>query len=251
VATLAFAPEAIYGPAFAWSSVAVLQGFLALRKVSRTEIVNLKTRDDSDGQLRIHLAGLVVGSVVASVAPTLYLTAIAQLASGVAGLVFVVWRLLSSVVNVGVNSLLLVAYNWASRPARLEKLASKIALIGPIPIAAGIVSHALNAPDLIAYVLLLVGLAFYLVASAMTVRSANANSESRAILTKALVDAALSAMAVVVLFLWPSVSGFFGAYLVSQGVTLAVLGYAKRDYLRGTAGSIAVALSIPLLLFGW
>ena len=251
VVTLVLAPEATYGPAFAWSSVAVLQGFLALRRVSRTEIHNLTTRDHSDGQMRIHLAGLIVGSVVASVAPTLYLTAIAQLASGVAGLVFVVWRLLSSVVNVGVNSLLLVAYNWASRPVRLEKFAAGIALAGPLPVAAGIVSHAFNAPDLITYVLILIGLAFYLVASAMTVRSANANSESRAILTKALVDAALSAIAVVVLFVWPSVSGFFGAYLVSQGVTIAVLGFAKRDYLRGTAGTIAVALSIPLLALGW
>jgi hypothetical protein len=169
----------------------------------------------------------------------------------VAGVVFVVWRLLNAVVNVGVNAMLLVAYNWTSRPARMDRIAGALALFGPIPIAGGLLGHVLAVPDLITYALLLFGLMFYIVAGAITVRAANAGVQSKAILTKSLVDAALSAAVITFLFVSPSVSGFFAAYLVSQGATLSVLGIAKRDYRRTIAGVAAVALTAPLLLSGW
>ena len=235
-------------PAALWAAVAVGQAALGVRSYSAARTAQVTRLAPETGA---HASGLVLGSIVASVAPTLYLAAVSQLAAGVVSTLFVVWRVLNSVVNTGVSSLLLVAYSWSTRMKGAIPISSVLGCIGALPILVSILGHLAGWSPLLTYGVGLAGVLCYVVASALCMREANAQTMSRTILVKSIIDVFASTAAICLLFIHPSVMGFFAAYLVSQGVTLGVIATKFGSRWGLTAGVFAFAAAGYLLVAGW
>jgi hypothetical protein len=90
-----------------------------------------------------------------------------------------------------------------------------------------------------------------LIAAPVVLREVNAQRMGRLVLTKNIVDLAISSGVATVLNLRPSASGYFAAYMISQCVTTVCCGLAlKNRVLVGTSVG-AAAVGTSLLLAGW
>lgn len=205
---------------------------------------NQKAFADGDrSDSREHALALVAGVVASSIMPTLLLTALTQLPAGQTAIVFLVSKVGGSIIGLGVNTLLLVQYNWNTAITRsgvgIEYLVTaSLLLVVPSFLVDGFVSSGFADAALgVSWVLGLIAMAFVL-------REANARKMARAISVKTALDIAFSIFAAWILFDSPSVSNYFCALLVSQFITLCVIAH----FLRRQYSTFVALLGLALVL---
>ena len=198
-----------------------------------------------------HALALGIGVVASSVLPLLYISAMAALPPGQLGIVYLLGRIGNSLVGLGVNSVLLVRFNWRE----VVRLSSKAADIGAAAatalLTAGWIAGELRGFPVVGYGLVGAGWIVLLSLAAVVGREANALRRSKAIMAKVSADTVLGAVAALVLFSQPSVSGYFGAFSLAAGVTVTVLSAGRGRPRTVVLGLVCTTISFLIIARGF
>lgn len=235
-------------PAILWCFVCALEVLVFMRlRVPELETVGSAHGESGRRQLT-HALALAIGVITSSILPSVYLASLAQLPPGTTSLTFLVSRIGTAAVGLGVNSLLLASVNWRSAVPEVRRL--PIVLVS-LACALGLF-YALVNPfergNTVAYTALVLAWLSLLVAGALTIRVANARRMVRAITVKVILDLLLAASAALYLLAHPAVGSYFAAYMLSQSVTTAVFGFALRRRGLAAVSFVAAVLSIIIIL---
>jgi hypothetical protein len=201
--------------------------------------------------MALHLLALSLGLVVSSVYPPLFGNSTLQLATGTTFFLILTTKIVSSGVNLGVNSVLLVRYNWQNRPKYPGKLLNGTLASCLLLLLAGIACHQLGASNEVSYVTVALGWAGLTVGSAISSRFLNALRRGHWVLVRAVADLALGSLSVAVLTATPSATGYFGAFGISSAVTALVLGLSERRISTTLLSIGGLIACMSLLLLGW
>jgi hypothetical protein len=205
---------------------------------------------DSARRQLTHALALAVGVITSSILPSVYLASLAQLPPGTTSVTFLVSRIGTAAVGLGVNSLLLATVNWRSGVPEVRRLAVVLVSLG---CGLGLVYAVVNPLDRggpVAYVALVLAWLALLIAGALTIRIANARRFVRAIALKVGLDLLLASAAAVYLLGHPAVGSYFAAYMLSQAVTTAVFGFALHRRGLAIVSILAALVSIVIILEG-
>lgn len=237
-------------PAIAWCCVCALE-VLVFMRLRLPELEATKSpQGESRRQQLVHALALGVGVVTSSILPSVYLASLAQLPAGTTSLTFLVSRIGTAAVGLGVNSLLLASVNWRSGVPEVRRL--PVVLVS-LACALGLVYVAVNPferGNTIAYGALVLAWLSLLVAGALTIRVANARRLVRAIAAKVSLDLLLASLAALYLLAHPAVGSYFAVYMLSQSVTTAVFGFALRRRGLAVLSLLAAAMSVIIILEG-
>jgi hypothetical protein len=240
-------------PAVLWliSCIALV---IWLAPLSPTVITNAEQQNahgDSKRSLGIHTASLGFGVLASAVVPSLAIAAVTGLSPGATAVIFLVSRIGTSIVGLGVNSILLVRYNWNvehGSNSRVYELLVPPALVFGV---AGLILGQVSQQQPAAYTC--VGLAWILmlVASALIGRESNARRQTNIIALKVGADVVLAVAAVSYLWSAATVTGYFGVFAVSQSVTVLIFAAGLRYRLIAIFAGAMLACSFGMILFGW
>jgi len=186
------------------------------------------------------------------VAPILLVSGATRLAAGTAIILFFVNRVVSFGLSVGINSMLLVRYNWGRSGVLPTRALAITTVAGASGVAGALMVHLGN-PDhfWLPMGLIVLASAILVVVAAIVMREVNHRRMARTVTTKVVLDLILSAAGLGIYLARPTVSGFFGVVLVSQCITVLVCAVGlKENRWSGVAG-LALVLSASLVLFGW
>ncbi|WP_419254473.1 hypothetical protein ACN2C6_03330 [Caulobacter sp. ErkDOM-YI] len=241
-------------PALTW---AILSGALLLlirhRPPAELETVGAEEAVVSESMRNqlLHAAALVIGVVTSTVLPTFFITATAQLPAGSTTTLFICARIGTALVSLGVNSILLVRYNWLLR-SESNGLFPTIFMIAATACgaAAMFLARVLHL-ETAGHGFVLISWLACLVASPLVMREVNARRLAKLVMIKALADLVLATCVAFMLTARPSASGYFAAYMISQCVTTFVCGCALRHRLLAVASLSTLATAASLLLAGW
>lgn len=238
-------------PALIWCFVAWVQVpiFIARSRSPREE----RKREPAEvgSHVRGHVGVLAVGVVTGAVLPNVYVAAMTQIAAGLAAIVFLVGRIGTSVVGIGVNSILLASYSWRSRPSGSKSILEGIVSVSAISGALGSILRCFGVPDLVAYAFLVAMWLLLLIASALALREINARKEVRTLGVKTLFDVLVSLPLAAFFVANPSISGFFGVYSVSQVITLLAASRSLKSKRLMYAGAVSMVPALLAVLVGW
>lgn len=199
---------------------------------------------------RLQTAGLLIGATAGAVIPGLVVVATTQLPAGTTSILFLTTRLGTSIISLGLNSILLVKYNWTRSNSELTAFpAIALGLSVPLCATAWVLGHG-PAP-VTGYVLLVTGWALTLAATPFVSRDANFRRQGRPILEKSLLDAAIGLAAVTILWDSPTISGYFATFMLSQAVTCGVLSWRAANRTVAIISTAVFLVSGLVLLFGW
>ena len=219
-------------------------------KLYEREVVDAPRVEAVSSQKR-HTSFLAVGVLASALVPTLAIAAVTQLEAGSAALIFIVARIGTSVVGLGVNSILMVRYNWDSRtyvrPAvYCILLAAALAFI----LVAFVANLAAAAP---AFSYVFIGLSWVcmLVAAAVIGREVNARRMTTTVAIKVVVDVVLALGAVGILWSHPSVTGYFGVFAMSQAVTVLICSIGLKHRAVSVLAAASMATALLSVVFGW
>ncbi|WP_344753866.1 hypothetical protein [Gryllotalpicola koreensis] len=207
--------------------------------------------DETTSSRTRHGVGLGLGAITSAVFPSLYVSATANLTSGMTAILFLVTRIGSSVVGVGVNSMLLARFNWSATPRSMSRTAQLLLAIAVACAAAALGLHWHAVADVPSNAFALASWLFSILAAPLVTRELNALRKGTTILLKVIVDLAASSVTLWILFSRPSGTGYLAAFMVSQAVSCAIAAIGLRQ-----RGLLIVSLplllaSYALLVFGW
>lgn len=241
-------------PALAWSATAVIQGVVVVvRSYKRTGATTTPSAPSAEySKMPEHVIALGVGALTASVFPALYVAIASELSAGTATVVFIAGRLGAAGIGLFVNAILTVQYRWAQpRQEHGRSLATAASAIS-LPVGAGaFLWHAVDSSSMGPYALTAVFLFGLLAAAAVSLRELNARLSVRAIGVKGALDLVASTLAVAAYAATPSITGYFGAFAVSQAVTLCVSSVALRSPWLTALAITNLLLAAAFLVFGW
>lgn len=237
-------------PAAVWAAGAVAAGVIGFLRRAKP------ARDETGGPAKdaprtgLHAAALSLGVVVSTVLPTVLITAMAQLPPGTTIGVFLVLRVGTAFVGLGVNAVLMVEYSWTSGPRGLGRAPRlmTVAAAGSAVLACAAV-HG-NLPALAVHSLAGVAWLIAILAAPVVMREVNARGLGGVVLGKVLLDLGLSASMAALLWARPSVAGYFGAYVVSQGVSIGVPAAHMRSASLGLPAAVLSFAGIALVAAG-
>lgn len=237
-------------PAVVWCLVCAL-GVLVF---ARLRLPTIDTSDaapaDSGRRQLTHAVALAIGVITSSILPSVYLASLAQLPPGTTSVTFLVSRIGTAAVGLGVNSLLLATVNWRSGVPEVRRL--PVVLVS-LAFGLGMVFVIVNPLDegnAVAFVALVLAWLALLIAGALTIRIANARRLVRAISIKVGVDLVLAGSAALYLLGHPAVGSYFAAFMLSQAVTTSVFGFALRRRGLAIVSLLAALVSIVIILEG-
>lgn len=239
-------------PALAWLAGSVAIAVLAARARRRARQVAVPFAEPattSRSTDRQHLAALMISIVASAVIPTVLIIPLGRLGTGVTTLLFIVSRIGTSLIGLGVNSLLLTRYNWTTRARSLSSrcwplVAGSAALLG----GADLVAHLSSAGRRPAYLAVALAWVTMLAVAAVVLREANVDRRGPVLLRKSIGDLVLSVGATAVYLDRPSVTGFLGVYTLSQATTVVACARDRRLAVAAVAVGVAAVLSVAL---GW
>ncbi|MGW4928025.1 hypothetical protein ACWEOH_02640 [Agromyces sp. NPDC004153] len=192
---------------------------------------------------RVHALGLLLNVLASTALPVLYVSAIAQLPTGSAYLVVLISKIANSAVSLIVNSVLLVRYNWVEQRSSSTRLVTwttgAFVLLGGASLLLG------PSVGFVSIGIMVMGWLALLVASAVSIREINAGRLGRLVLLKSVVEVAIAGSMALLLLQNPSVTGYFGAFAVSQAITVIANGVGFRRPL--VLGVAVAALFIAVL----
>lgn len=236
-------------PGVLWAAAAWAQAIiLSLRGGSRGS--DEPASPTPTGAVGKHASYLAVGALTSTVLPNVYVAALTQLAAGTVAFVFVIGRIGTALVGVGVNTLLTVAYTWSARPSSPLILTRILLTVGS---AFGLVALAAGFSGLEQVGYGAAGVSWFalLVGAAVALRDLNSRAEVSLVGIKTGLDLLVSASLAIYLVLHPSITGYFGVYAASQAITLGVASYSFQSTgMRYLAASCFVS-SLALVVFGW
>ncbi len=197
----------------------------------------------SDAAVGRHSISLAVGVIASTVIPTLYITALTQLPAGSTAVAFVVVRIATSIVGIGVNSLLLVRYNWESGSRDIRGVVTALTGSSAVVLAASLTVE-LWMPGIAALSALIAAWIILLVAAAVSLRETNARRLTTSITVKVIIDVSSSAAGCVLLFAHPSLGSYFGLLVLSQAVTMLVTSAFFRFRLASALSAVGVLVAV-------
>ena len=243
-------------PAGLWSAACFATCMLLIRRARMLRVGTVGTvvgdaHDAPHDRQGSHMSALIVAVVTSTVAPLVLVAGTTRLPAGTASTLFLITRIATSVVGLGVNSLLLVRYRWDASDAPTFKRFIPIAAIGAGgSFAAGLAHLVLDRPYL-GYGLAAVSLTLLLVPAAVLGRETNRRRYGRTLLFKGGVEVALIAAMLIIFWQHPSISGYFGVFMVSQALTIMICGHKLRESKMAAAGLAAGVGAIWLILQSW
>ncbi|MEJ3404890.1 hypothetical protein WDJ51_09100 [Rathayibacter sp. YIM 133350] len=239
-------------PGLAWALAALVMLIVSFRRM-RMHDGAPENLSESRHPSTLQTVALALGVITSSILPSFYMAAVVGLAVGLPYFLYLSTKLGNSFVSLGVNSILMVKYNWVQEHRLHLRWPVLLAIFGTALIALAVIAHVWKGSTLqpLSYVLVALAWLLLITAGALIIREMNAQRLSRALLTKVVVDLLVSITIAVTLTLHPSVTGYFGAFMGSQGATLAVSGYSLGSRSLGVLGALVVAASVLLGLSGW
>ncbi|WP_157811325.1 hypothetical protein [Microbacterium lacus] len=235
--------------AILWASFSCIQAVTFWSLATRVKQEDLRNERGEAAKAGPHAFALSVGAVTSAVLPNVYLSAVTLLGAGVASILFTVGRIGTSVVGIGVNSILLVLYSWKKSDFRVAGGVRALAIA-----AATFATAALLIPNLnqsLSYAGTVLMWFILLVASAVALREMNARGRVGLVVFKVSLDLGVSLGLAALLLISPSVTGFFGAYSASQSVTLVAAGCMFKSPTITAAGVYCLVVSTMMVVFGW
>lgn len=205
------------------------------------------TRRRSGASTSRHSVSLAVGVLASTVIPTLYITALTQLPAGSTAVAFVVVRIATSIVGIGVNSLLLVRYNWESGSRDIKSITTALTGSSTVLLLVS-VTVWLWMPGIAGLSALIVSWIILLIAAAVSLRETNARRLTTSITVKVVIDVSLSALGCVLLFTHPSLGSYFGLLVLSQAITMLVTSSFFRFRLATALSAVGVVVAIAWVL---
>jgi hypothetical protein len=194
-------------------------------------------RDDA---LAIHSVALVLGALVGSVLPPLYLTAISVLEPGTATALLLATRVGAGLIGVTANSVLLARYSW-TRTDGFRARTCELAMCASLALFALTLAVAPLEVDLVVWTMAFLWWFTSLIATPFINREVNAQRLAKAVLAKGILDLVVSLLTLWALVQRPSVVGFLAAVVVSQGVTGVVGSLALRQPRLATMSGLLFA----------
>lgn len=232
-------------PALIWAAAAIVQIPIFWRRAPDWTVP--EESGEQKGGVSTHGAALVVGVVASTVVPTLLITALSQLPAGSTSIAFLVTRIGTSVIGIGVNSILLVRYNWSSGSRNIEHMLRLIVLTASsVTIVA--LAFAVAQQALVTLVLVAAGWIISLVGSALVLREVNARRMGKTIAAKVAIDVSVSLIGCLVLFEHPSVLGYLALLVLSQAITATVTSVSLHFRLIASVAGLMVVASVALLV---
>ncbi|WP_354348716.1 hypothetical protein [Pseudarthrobacter sp. PvP090] len=198
-----------------------------------------------------HTFFLAFGVLASALVPALAIASITQLPAGSAALIFIVSRIGTSIVGLGVNSVLMVKFNWNT--SRSVNGTTYYVLLGAalVFISAAFATKVSLVDPGVSYIFVGLSWVSMLVAAAIIGREVNARRMTKTVATKVVVDVALALCAVGILWFNPSVSGYFGVFAVSQAVTILICAIGLRQNLVSILAAASIATALLSVVFGW
>ncbi|WP_404480179.1 hypothetical protein [Novosphingobium sp. BL-52-GroH] len=248
-AGLAFAPVL---PAAAWSLVAFVIAvvFVALPLPVNNAAQNKHAPEPARNKF-LHALGLVVGLVTSTILPIGFVTAAGNLSAGSATVLFLANRIGSAIVGVFVNAVLMVRINWEDTERLYGRYSFAFPLISNLMVLAAALWNHLGGQQTISYAIVALAWLSLTSSTPIVLREANVRRLGSVIMTKALIDLAVSSLALLYFQRWPSATGYFGAAMISQSITCIVCGWAFHDRRLVGVSLPGLALAILLLIRGW
>ena len=247
--TVILAPASPLVLAAMWATAAWTQAIVIAIVVMRPKAPAAVSDTDSPHLAR-HAVGLGIGVICSTVLPTVYLSALTQLEPGTTAIVFVVARIGTAVVALEVNSFLLRAYSWGSAPRRPTVL---LRWGVGLALGAGLLSMVISFAwsGTVAYVPLAAMWLLLLICAAIALREMNSRALASGLLLKSVIDLAVSVPLAIYYAAFPSISGFFGVYCVSQALTLAVMALLAKERILAVLSLLMLLPSLWAVIFGW
>lgn len=217
------------------------------------ESADLRPTAESEhsANLFMQALGLVLGVVSSTIFPIGFVAAVSKLSTGSATVLFLVSRIGSAIIGILINSVLLVQHNWKSQSQRLGSFSFRMAVVAIVAATAGAFAHFGHAPLAVGYALVLVAWLSSLSATPVVSREVNRRRLGSVIALKSTLDVLISAIALAWLYQHPSITGYFGIYMLSQGVTCLVFAFRMREYRLAAASAVLVPMAAMLLALGW
>ncbi|WP_139256756.1 hypothetical protein [Herbiconiux ginsengi] len=233
-------------PGICWALVALAQAAWFWR--GSYEYPTTAEGESARSQLS-HIGALSLGVIASTVLPTFYIAAITQLPGGVTSVVFLITRIATSIVGLGVNSVLLVRYSWNSPARNVQPLTRPLVALAAAGLVIGLALSAIES-EVGTLVCMVISWIAMLVASAVILRETNSRKLVKAIAVKVGVDLSLSSLGAVWLFTNPSVQGYFGVFTLSQAVTTLVCGIYLRYRWTAILSALVLVLSVANIVLG-
>lgn len=236
-------------PAAAFAIAALIVAVVVVFKSSR-ERFDSDIRRPPRTDLAFAGSMLVLGLVSSTVMPAVYAAAITSLAAGTLYAAALSAKIVNSAISLGVNSILLVKYNWQSHdnyPARLPPL---FAVVSILSTALSVPLHLIDL-NLVATALVVLSWAAILVAAAVVSREVNARRLTSTLAYKVILDVSLAIGAAVALTARPSLPGYFGAFMLSAAVTVFIGSWGLGQVRTRFLGLTSALLAGGLIIFGW
>lgn len=184
---------------------------------------------ESDSKKVLHGIGLAVGSIVGTVFPIYFLSAVKEVVSGGATALYFLNRIGGVLIGNLVNSKLLVKYSWENKISGIHP-AVGISFI--LACAASYISAALFFLEIekVAQIFYALAWLLSLIGTPFLISECNSRRENIYILIKSCLDLFLAFMSLWILRANPSLVGYFCVFVVSQAITGVVCGFALRLY---------------------
>jgi len=206
---------------------------------------------DSSSNKTSHAIGLIFGVITSTVFPMAFVSAVNHLKLVSASILFLASRIGNALIGVLINSVLLVRHNWNRESHRIGNFSSYVMALALITGISALLIARIGHPIFVSYPFILISWLASLSATPIVSREANSRRLGTAILLKSTVDFFSTGAFLAILFRSPTVSGFFGIYIVSQCITCAIYGRALGDNRLVALSVTMLGIAASFLLFGW
>lgn len=198
------------------------------------------------GQTVLHGVGLVVGSIVGTVFPVYFLSAVKEVVSGGATALYFLNRIGGVLIGNLVNSKLLVRYSWKSGSSNINYTV-KISCI--FSCATSCVSVVLFLLDInkFAQILYILAWMLSLIGTPFLISECNSRRKNIFIFIKSCLDLVLAFVSLWILRAHPSLVGYFCVFVISQAITGVVCGLALKLYYIVFCSGLLLVSSIWVL----
>lgn len=219
-------------PAIAWTLCAACTFWAMMRvrlPITSADASVLAVDDEVLSNKLIHVAGLGVGLVTSTFLPIGFISAASSIGSGASTLLFISSRVGSAIIGVVVNAVLMVNVNWKS--------SNGFSHVKPLMFIAASIFFAFGAIflkfvfvkfEFYSYAAVACSWLLSAMSSPFLLRQVNAGRMGLTILVKSVLDAALSLAILLNYEKEPTLSGYFGALMMSQYLTCFICSVSLR-----------------------
>lgn len=236
-------------PGVGWFAGCVVAFVVVMRTTHSTPQAPSDTEAyvEAPGNWRLHLIGNSGSALVGAILPIVYVSAMTSLDPGVAAVTFAITRIGTSIVSLGVNSILMVRVNWKNEVPQTGRLVTVAFALSAV--LAGACLFFDSSGD-VALGLLVVAWVIAIVATPFVTRVAHAQRLGTAFAVKFAAELLVQVPATFVLWSMPSSVGYFAVNLSISAIAVSVIGYFNRSHAQCLLGVLAVALSWACLFHG-